>query len=446
MALVVPFKGILYNKEKVQDFSSVVAPPYDVICETEKKKLCDRHPLNVVRLILCPPGDESKDSSLFYQSAAQQFRAWLADRTLVPDSAPAIYLTAVDFTIDRQRFRRYGFIAYVRLEPFERKVILPHERTSSKVKTDRLNLLKATGANFCQIFSLYADPEQIVLKTLMDSVDQQKAEIDLVDDAGERHRLWRITDQQVTGRVTELLRDRRLYIADGHHRYETALNYRSWVAENDPAFSEDHPANYVMMSLSSTADPGLVILPSHRLLLNVDEARLSEMIDRAAEYFEIREIHFNPGDRQKAERRFQDDLKADLLNNTIGMVINGQPVFSLLTLRPGAMDKVFGDAIPEVLRTLDVTILTQLLLKKVLGYNQQELDEEEAIAYTSHFSRAVEAALSGKCRAAFLLNPTRSEQVQAVAAAGEIMPRKSTYYYPKVLTGFVFSDKTGSTI
>jgi uncharacterized protein (DUF1015 family) len=442
MALVIPFKGIVYNKERINDFSFVVAPPYDVISEEDKKKLCNRHPQNVVRLVLGEPGERFGDNSNFYSLSAKRFQAWMADGTLVTDDVPAIYLTSVEFTADDKRFQRYGFIAYVRLEPFANRVVLPHERTSSKVKTDRLNLSKATGANFCQIFSLYSDPEQVIVNTLLDSVAGRQPDIDLVDDAGERHRLWRITDSRIAGQVTAAFKEKRLYIADGHHRYETALNYRAWIAENNPDFSETHAANYVMMSLSSISDPGLVILPSHRLLLKVNQTRLSELLGQAADYFDVTEIPFDPADRKKAEQQFKNHLQTHFMDNAIGAVVNGRPVFYVLTLRPGAMEKAFGDTIPEVLRTLDVTVLTQLILKKILGYSQSELDEEEAIAYTSNFGRAVEIALAGKCRAAFLLNPTRSEQVQAAAAQGEIMPRKSTYYYPKVLTGFVFSDQT----
>ncbi len=446
MALVIPFKGILYNKSKITDFSQVVAPPYDVICHEENATLRDRHPQNVVRLILCPPGDESKDNSKFYQSSAEQFRDWLTNGTLVADSEPAIYLTSLDFTIEENKFTRYGFIAYVRLEPFEKKVVLPHERTSSKVKNDRLNLLKAAGANFCQIFSLYTDPEQQVINTLVDAVGENRPDIDLIDDAGEHHRLWRVTDSRAIERVTAFLKDKQLYIADGHHRYETGLNYRAWVAQNDPDFSEDHPANYIMMSLSSTSDPGLLILPTHRLLLKVNESLLSgsAWVKQAAEYFDIKEIPFDPADREKAENQLKNDLQNNLLKNAFGAVAHDRPVFYLLTLRPQAMETAFDQSTPKALRPLDVTILSQLILKKIFGYSQTELDEEEVIDYTSNFHEAVDAAVSGKCRIAFFLNPTRNEQVQAVAAQGEIMPRKTTFYYPKLLTGLVFSDKKTS--
>ena len=443
MAEVIPFTGILYNKNKIDDFSQVVAPPYDVIRREENLNLRDRHPQNVVRLILSAPDEASADTSEFYQSSARQFRGWLADGTLVADNEPAIYLTSLDFTIDGNHFRRYGFIAYVRLEPFENKVVLPHERTSSKVKNDRLNLLKAAGANFCQIFSLYTDPEQQVINTLINAAGERQPDIDLVDDAGEGHRLWRITDHEVTGRITALLKEKQLYIADGHHRYETGLNYRNWVAQNDPDFSETHPANYIMMSLTGTADPGLLILPTHRLLLNVEERLLSETewLRQAAAFFDIKEIPFNPADWENAADTFKGILRDNMLKNAIGAVAEDKPVFYLLTLRPGVMKEAFGEAIPEILQTLDVTILSQLILRKIFGYSQSELDEEEVIDYTSNFRKAVDAALSGKCRIAFLMNPTRNEQVQSVAAQGEIMPRKSTFYYPKLLTGLVFSDK-----
>src|SRR6056297_1416314 len=190
MAKVIPFNGIRYNPKQVGDLSQVVAPPYDVISEEEQAALCDRHPRNVTRLILGEPGENEGDSTRFYEASAERFRQWKADGTLQTEDQPALYLTAVDFTVGQKSYTRYGLIAYVRLEPFENRVVLPHERTSNKVKEDRLNLIKTTGANFCQIFSLYADDENYILNTLIDSVAGQLPEVDLKDDAGERHRLW----------------------------------------------------------------------------------------------------------------------------------------------------------------------------------------------------------------------------------------------------------------
>lgn len=443
MAKVIPFRGILYNPDKVGDFSQVVAPPYDVIDEDLQNNLCERHPYNIVRLILGEPGENAGDSKLFYQNAAERFRAWQADQTLVADPAPALYFTSVEFTIGNTAYVRYGIIGYVHLEPFANRVILPHERTSSKVKTDRLNLMQHTSANFCQIFSLYADPEAIILTTLQESVAGRQPDIDLVDDSGERHKLWRITDQKTIETVSGAMAEKRLYIADGHHRYETALNYKDWVAQTDPDFSADHSANYVMMYMSATADPGLVILPTHRLLPQVDEKLRTGFVEAAAAHFDITAVPVDQQNPAAAQQRFLENLREGSAQNTIGAIISGQSAFYLLTPKPNLGREVFGHDVPEVLRRLDVTVLTRLILINLLGFTQAELDEEKIIDYTSDFDEALEAVRAGQCDMAFILNATKNEQMRAVAAEGEIMPRKTTFYYPKVLTGLVLSSKRG---
>ncbi len=441
MATVRPFQGIRYNKKKIDDLSLVVAPPYDVISDDHQVDLCERHPRNVVRLILGEPGENDGDSQAFYAASAERFQAWRAEETLTTDPSPAIYLTAVDFTVGERTYTRFGIITYVGLEPFENKVILPHERTSSKVKKDRLNLMKATAANYCQIFSLYTDSGNEVLNTVRTAVGEQEPAADLVDDAGERHRLWIVSDSEVIEKVSAAMAEKKLYIADGHHRYETALNYRQWVAENDPAFDENHPANFIMMYLASTTDPGLIILPTHRLLPRVSPEMMAGLVDRAAEFFDIQEVPFAPDNRGQSQADFMTALRAGSSQNTIGLVINGRSAFYLLTPRPDAIEEVLGNDVPRALRRLDVTILTQMILIRILGYTQAELDEEKVIDYSSDDAEAVEAALSGQCAVSFLLNATRNDQMQTVAAEGEIMPRKTTFYYPKVLTGLVMSSK-----
>ena len=437
MALVIPFKGIFYNPEKIGSFASVVAPPYDVISIDEQKKLNDRHPHNIIRLILGEPGENSEENRSFYQAAGERFRAWRKENVLVADQVPAFYFTSVEFKIEDVQYLRHGLIGYVRLEDFEKRVVLPHERTSSKVKEDRLNLLKSSCANFCQIFSLFSDAEKVVIDTLAQVVSDRQPDIDLVDDSQERHQLWKVTDSAITEQITAALADKRLYIADGHHRYETALNYRNWVAQNDPTFNEDHPANYIMMYLSAMSDPGLVILPTHRMLPEVEASVLVDFIGKAGAYFDIEAVAGNQNEE------FLASLRAETDKNTIGVSIRGQSEFYLLTPRSNLDWSSFGQDIPEVLRGLDVTILTRLILIHLLGFTQAELDEEKAISYTSDAQKAIDAVAAGDCAVSFLLNATKNEQMRAVAAAGEIMPRKTTFYYPKVLTGLILSDKSG---
>lgn len=441
MARVVPLRGILYNTEKVGKIEDVVAPPYDVISAGYQQTLCDRHPHNVVRLILGEPGENTGDRPRFYKAAAERFDAWRAQGVLVRDSAPALYLSSVEFTVEQQTYTRYGLIAEVGLEPFDRGIILPHERTSSKVKADRLLLTKATGANFSPIFSLFSDTDNQVLGLLKAAIKGKAADVSFIDDRGEKQSLWRITDKPVQQRISQTMADKQLFIADGHHRYETALAYREWIAGQTPGFSDSHPANYVLMYLSSMADPGLVILPAHRLLKDVDKRRRDRFVAEASAYFDIQTVPVDRANREVSQEELMRRLRADTTKNTIGGVIGGHDAFYLFTPKPRVVETVFEGEVPPVLRTLDVTVLTRLILIRILGYSLSELDEEHVLAYTSIAQDAFAAVSSGTCDMAFLLNATKNDQMKAVAGAGEIMPRKSTFYYPKVFAGLVLSSK-----
>ena len=257
MAEIHPFRGILYNPEMIEDMADVTAPPYDVISPRQQEAYYRRHANNVIRLILgkSHPGDAGPSD--IHARAAGYFRQWMESKLLVRDETPAFYFTSVTFSLGGQPATRYGIIGCVRLEPFEKGVVLPHERTFSKVKSERLQLMQACHTNFSPIFGLYTDGNGMLEQLIMVS-KAQAPDMDFTDDQGLIHKLWRIVDMQMQAHVTAAIKDQCIFIADGHHRYETALNYRNWVKENTPGFDENHPANFVMMSLSSMKDPGMV--------------------------------------------------------------------------------------------------------------------------------------------------------------------------------------------
>lgn len=435
MARIVPFRGILYNQDNV-DPADVVAPPYDVISEAKQQVLYDRHDKNVVRLILGKMFDTDTPEDNRHTRAAHLFSAWQAEGVLERDQEPALYLSSVSFPVNGQTVTRYGLITQVMLEPFDKGVILPHEQTFSKVKSERLSLMKICKANFSQIFSIYSD-QCGILDALKQAVGGKTPDMDVVDDAGERHCLWKIVDPSVIAFVQEKMSDKKLFIADGHHRYETALNYREFLRETDPDFSDSHPANAIMMYLTSMEDPGLIIFPTHRLLNQVDAQALSDFLDKAGEVFEVATIPI-AGEVESAFDAFRKALLARPDRPTIGVLIKKHQAFYVLSLKAGVMDQRFPE-IPPALRTLDVTVLTHLVLLDLLGLTQTALDEEKLITYSENDRHAVEAVLEGRCEVAFLLNPTRMTQVQAVAESGRTMPRKTTYFYPKALTGLVFN-------
>jgi uncharacterized protein (DUF1015 family) len=438
MATIKPLRGILYNPEIITDHSAVTAPPYDVISPEEQTAFYEKHPNNIIRLILNREKETDTSEDNPHTRSAEHFRTWQANGVLKRDDKPALYLKAVTFPHENGACTRYGLICLVGLEPFEKKIVLPHEKTFSKVKSERLKLMKVTRCNFSSIFSLYPDDGGI-LDRLEKSVDKSSPHEDFIDEQGHRHRLWRITDPKLHLWVENAMADKRLFIADGHHRYETALNYRKHLQETEPDFNDRHPANYILMYLCSMHDPGLIILPAHRLLKAVDGEMLNQAIEKSRSYFDVAEYPFTPENRNAVEKAFLSGLKNGEDRHSIGIYGRDQSVFYLLTLQAGAMDRLFEDELDPTLRVLDVTVLTRLLFMKILGFDQARLDNDQLIGYASTADRALALIDTNIYDVAFLLNPTRIEQVQDVARKGEIMPRKSTYFFPKVRSGLVMN-------
>lgn len=437
MAEVVPFKGVLFNPDLITNIADVIAPPYDVISAQEQEAFHQQHPNNVIRLILGRTKGGDSGQSDVHQRAARYFLQWMADKILVQDSAPAYYLTSVDFPVAERTVTRYGIIGNVRLEPFDKGIVLPHERTFSKVKSERLKLMQACHTNFSPIFGLYADGTG-VLEKLRRHADIQTPDIDLVDNKGLRHKLWRITDSETQAHVHSALKDQCIYIADGHHRYETALNYRKWVKENTQGFDQNHPANFVMMSLSSLKDPGMVIFPAHRLLKEVPEEQMSTLMDKAGAHFHIHAFATDAGVSAALEA-FNQALADNFDKNAFGIYLKNQFNLYVLVLREDVMARLFENELPEALRDLDVTVLTRLLMMELLGFDQARLDDATKIRYATTSQDAIAAVDEGRADMAFILNPTKIEQVQRVAREGLTMPRKSTYFYPKVGSGLVIN-------
>jgi uncharacterized protein (DUF1015 family) len=438
MATVLPFKGIVYNPAKVGDPAQVVTPPYDVISSVEQQTFYERHPHNVIRLILGKSGTRDSLTDNPHSRAAAAFRRWLADGILRQDPTPVFYLTSVDFPFAGAIRTRMGLIARVGLEPFEKGIILPHERTYSAVKAERLGLMKACHANFSPIFSIYPDQDDI-LASLRQAAAGIPPDMDFRDEREHRHRLWRISDPARHGLVAAQMRDLPIYIADGHHRYETALAYRDWVAANLPGFDARHPANFIMMYLSSMADPGLIILPTHRMLKRVSPMAAEAFGARAQAFFDFRLFPFQRENITAVQTIFLGALERSAGQNSIGAVFKDRSEFLLLSLKPGVMAQFFGrEEAPEV-NALDVTVLTRVILTELLGFTPADLDDKSLIAYSSDSREAIEAVLQGRCEAGFILNPTPMAQVKQIAEKGLIMPRKSTFFYPKVITGQVLN-------
>ena len=439
MAEIVPFRGILYNPDKISNLAEVVTPPYDVISENECNQYHKTNPYNIIRLILGKKDKDDTGKEGCHARAADFFQKWLADDILIQDKSPAFYVTTIEFPLENKTVTRYGLTALVRIEPFDKGVILPHEKTFSKVKSERLGLLQKCHANFSSIFSLYSDPQNKILDFLKNAVSNKSPDMDFMDDKASRHKLWRITDRTLHEHITHAMKNKKLFIADGHHRYETSLNYREWISGNNPDFNSEHPANFVMMYLCSMEDPGLIILPAHRVLAGLADTELSSVIKKCDDYFDIITIPYGNGEKEKAKHDFISTLKANSSENVLGVCMKNSPELFVLTLKPQIMENLFSENLPVVIRNLDVTVLTNLVLAKILGFDQTQLDDEKLFSYTTDYSEAIDVVASGKADITFILNSTLISQVKQIAEKGFAMPRKSTYFYPKVITGQVLN-------
>ncbi|MCP4344152.1 MAG: DUF1015 domain-containing protein [Desulfobacterales bacterium] len=441
MAKIIPFRGILYNPDKIRDISKVITPPFDVISKQEQDEYYESHPQSMIRLILGRKTENDTSDYDWHTKAADSFSQWVSDDMLVQDDLQAFYVTSVEFPMENRMVTRFGMIALVGLEPFENGVVLPHERTFSRVKSERLELMKKCHTNFSPIFSLYSDGNGI-FNMLKKSIDGKTPDMDFTDNSDHRHKLWRVTDPDIHKYITDAMKDKKIFIADGHHRYETALNYKRWVSETNPDFPDDHPANYVMMYLCSMEDPGMVILPAHRLITDISSAKLAEFVKNTENYFDVQLFPFEGNGHEKARDEFISALSSNNSTNTVGIFVKNRSEFHLLKLKPDVMETLFSNEIPEALIDIDVTVLTRLIFMEILGFDNVRLDNDKLISYSSVAEKAVEAVNTGDCDVAFILNPTKIEQVKKIAEQGLIMPRKATYFYPKVITGQVINRLT----
>lgn len=440
MAHVIPFHGTLYNPATVGDVRQVVAPPYDIIDSALQKTLHDRHPNNVIRLELSyeQPGDNPANNK--YTRAAGALKDWLKTGALRKDSQSAIYYHTIEYqppysapATPTKVFK--GFLSTVELEEFGSGKIYPHENTRAAAKTDRLNLLEACRANFSAIISLYSDPQNEVLALIEQSIASDKSRIDFQDDEGFRQRLWSVTDAGVLAKVVQIMNTKQLFIADGHHRYETALNYRRARRQQTGAPSSPQPYDNVLMLFASLEDKGLTVLPTHRVLTTPVPAP-KDLLGRLDPVFEVTALPFQPGNEPQVRAQFIETLRGRGQSVPMfGLALKNDPQYYLLTLR--AAHRPTDSASPR--DRLDVSLLQQHVVSTLCPTQQ----EQEAMLYSKDDHEALNWVHQGTGTAALLLNPTKVAEVKAVASAGERMPHKSTYFFPKPLTGLVINVMEG---
>ncbi len=433
MADIAPFRGIRYDTTRV-DPSKVIAPPYDVIAAEEQKALAGKDPHNCVRVIL-PEGEGDAK----YAAAADTMSSWLADGVLVRDSRPAIYRYHQVYShsaLGTRTVVRRGFIAQVRLHEFDEGVVLPHERTLKGPKVDRLKLWESTGAHLSQIFGLYSDPAGNTDRAFR-GVEAAKPDVEATSADGTRHLLWRVMDRELIGKLVQLMAPLKLYIADGHHRYETMLAMR----QNMRKAAGGHlgwksAGEYGTMFLTNMSDSGLVMLPTHRLIHGLADFSVDKLLEKARELFLVTTL---------------EGIAADpaAIHEAIGASASRQPSFVaafpgrdevyLMTLDAHVNGASYGMTGPRAVTDLDVSVLHSLMLEYVLGIDKAAQEAKTNICYIRDTAEALARTAAGEGQVCFLLNPTGLSDIRAVADAGAVMPQKSTYFYPKIASGLVFT-------
>jgi uncharacterized protein (DUF1015 family) len=431
MANIRPFRGVRYNPAVVEQLSRVVSQPYDRVRYGLQDKYYALHPKNIVRITKGREFDDDDAKHNVYTRAREYYQTWLDDGALSREGAPALYVYHQTFTLpDGTERTRKALVAALELSPFGAGIVLPHERTLSGPKVDRLNLLRATAVNFGLIFMLYPDPENRVNALLDAAIGDRapNAEVRELFEKDVRQQLWVVQDPTALSTVAaEMAPKRNLIIADGHHRYETAINYRSEMRAKHPTAPANAGFNYRMVALVSMDDPGLTILPTHRLMYNYAAKTSAQILADAAAYFAVTPV----ASRETLEAALVEETTAD---RRIGFYDGS---FYLLRLKgPEIMAEIVPDRAPEW-RMLDVSLLHELLIERVMGISKERIEAKENIDYHRDLDLALSQVDAGEAVCVFILNPTRMAEVKACSEKDEKMPQKSTDFYPKVITGLV---------
>lgn len=426
MAHIIPFRGIRYNPDKISDMSTVVTQPYDRIGEAEQAVYYDRSPYNIVRIVKGKSVAQDNSENV-YARAGNFLTDWLNKGVLKRDLEPALYVYHQEYSFGGENLTRKGVIALGKLEP---KRVHAHERTLKGPKEDRLRLMRATEGNFGHIFMLYSDPSCRADETLVAAISGMSPTIEATDDFGNRHLVWPVTDPEVIARVQTALSEKDLYIADGHHRYETAVNFmrecekRGWTKAAPESF------DVRMMTLFNIDEPGMTIRPIHRLIHALSDFDPKAFFEKAGDDFQVKR-HATLSDMEKA-------VKAGRDRHTFGCYAGG--TFTTLTLRDeGLMDQLITGSWSSDWKHLDVSILHTAILERLLGIDAKALEEQQNVTYSRDPEDALSKVNRGEEQIFFLLNPTSPDEVRRVADRGEKMPQKSTDFYPKLLTGLVLS-------
>jgi uncharacterized protein (DUF1015 family) len=427
MAEIIPFKALRYDPDQVK-LEDVLTQPYDKITPEMQSKYYERSAHNLVRIILGKTGETDTEAFNVYTRAAEYLHDWRSSGILKQDPEPGIYAYSQTFTVPgtRELAERRGLIALGRLHDYADGVVFRHEQTLAKPRADRLNLLRATRAHFGQIFMLYSDPKGEI-EALLKKRTEEDPDTSLLDEYETLHRLWRIHDAALIQAVQQRMRDKKLLIADGHHRYETALAYRNERRAESGSSDPNAPYEFVMMTLVPMESRGLVILPTHRIVHGLPTFDRERMLEAAGQFFEIDRIDL------RTESRSATTLLGQAGENGTAFVAVTRQGPYLMRAKKNAVQDALGQ-VPSLQRDLDVVQLHRIMLERVLGISEEAVRNQENVRYERDAFEAISWVRQG-ANVAFLMNPAKIDQVRDIAFGGEVLPQKSTDFYPKLLSG-----------
>ena len=437
MSEIRPFKGLRYNSEKL-NLEEVITEPYDRITPTMQEDYYRRNPYNVVRIILGKDDDPEHPEKDKYKRANIYLDKWESEGLLIRENQNAIYLYEQEFRVKDEKKKRTGLVARVKLEEFSSRKVLPHEKTFPKHKVDRLNLLRATNTNTEQIILLYKDDRNTVSQAI--EKVRQKAELgaEVKDEDNFLHRLLIIKDKEAIQRIQEAMADKVLIIADGHHRYETSLNYQEEVLETMKGAKGDEPFNCIMMTLFKLEDPGLMILPTYRLVKGLDKLSDEGIKKLLLPCFEISEIRWSETSNQSKIEEIQKSVLNE--NHTFAAFISQLKKFFIFRLKSEEfLDKKISDEKSKEWKRLDVAILHSLIIDKLKSLSSESFSLENNVSYIRNLEQGIKKVIQGEFQMIFILKPVSLHQIREVVEDGELMPQKSTDFFPKLKSGLVMN-------
>ncbi len=443
-----PFRALHYHPEKVDDIGLCLSQPYDVISPEQQEGYYRRHPHNVVRLILNreEPGDDGGNNR--YTRTRDLLSRWHAEGILKATQRPSFWVYEQEFDIPEiGRKRVKGFIGLVRLHDYQEGRVLAHEKILARPLEDRIRLMQTTGAQFEYIWGMYRDKAYIIDDILDRTEEQSQPIVDHFEqETGVRHRLWRLSDPHQCGIIQQTIQRQRIYIADGHHRYQAMLTVREEMRRRHPDAGPDAPWEFIMMFLVNTEHEGLTILPTHRLLHNLQVASLAELNTAIQEHFHVKSYSFGNGQEERSRRRWLRDLRAvEPGVHKFGALITKLNRYFLITLRDAeAYEEMVEVEASSEWKRLDVNILNTLILERIVGLTDQQLSSQTNVTYTKDLEEALQSVRTGRMQVALILNATRLQDIVTIADNNERMPRKSTHFYPKPLSGLVFYAMDGA--